>query len=194
MKFDLQLRNLQTGDRSTKTFETVDEAKAWLTERPKFIEVLGVASHHVSREISNDLRSVVRPLDAEEELLERQLEQALQDVARERAETRKKKEMEDAERHKKEMASADPNRPMDIRYLHNRDLALVDPADDRAITDLAREAVQAWIAERNTWVEGRGQIVGDANVKVWPGDIPVDEDQERVITGTFVPVTAPAKK
>ena len=50
----------------------------------------------------------------------------------------------------------------------------------------------AWVAERNEWVEGRGQVVGEAKVTVWPGTLP-KPGADRVQGGSFIPVTAPAK-
>lgn len=192
MKIDLHVRDLQKGDRRNKAFESIEEAKAWLEDRPKFTEVLGVASHHVGGEVSDELKACLRPLDEEEKLLVRQLEQAVEDRARQRAEEMRKKELKEAEKHRAEMATADPNRAMEVRYCFNAELALADAADKRDIPPEAREAVMAWVKERNTWVESRGQVVGDAKVQVWPGPIP-EGKSERVIMGTFVPVTA-AKK
>jgi len=48
----------------------------------------------------------------------------------------------------------------------------------------------AWISGRNDWVAGRGQIVGEATVKVFPGKLPAGQD-ERVKEGRFFPCTAP---
>jgi hypothetical protein len=81
---------------------------------------------------------------------------------------------------------------MDVRYLYNAPLALTDGMDPRPISDEAREAVLAWVAERNEWVEGRGQIVGEAKVTVWPGPI-AKAGADRVQGGSFIPVTAPPK-
>ena len=45
----------------------------------------------------------------------------------------------------------------------------------------------AWIAERDTWVEGRGQRVAAASVSVWPGPVPGGSEAERIPPGgTFV--------
>jgi hypothetical protein len=189
MKFDLQLRDLKSGERSIKTFDDAEEAKSWLRERPKFTEVLGMASHHVSREVSDELKATMRPLDAEEQLLERQLEQAADDRMREAAEKRRAKEVAEAERMVAEMADADPNRPMEVRYRFDADLSSAVAGDERPITAEARAAVEAWVAERNEWVEARGQIIGEAKVQVWPGPIPEGEGDKRVISGSFVPVT-----
>ena len=193
MKLDLQIRDLQSGDRSQKVFESVEEAEAWLKDRPKFTEVLGVASHNVPREVNDALRACRRPLDEEEKLLARQLDQALDDQMREAAEARRKKEIAEAEKHRKDMASADPNRPMELRYVFNRGVANATAADPRDPTEEALAAVMAWVEERNEWVQGRGQVVGDAKLQVWPGPIPEGKGDERIISGTFIPVTAPAK-
>lgn len=192
MKLDLQIRDLKSGTRSPKTFESAEEAKKWLVDRPKYIEVLGVASHQVPPHVNNELRAAVRPLDPEEKLLERQLAAAEDAAAEQRAEERRKKELAEAERHRATLKDADPNRPMDLRYLYNRGIALVEQDDTRTISDEAKEAVSAWIAERNEWVASREQIVGDARIQVWPGPLPAGKT-ERVISGSFIPVVAPKK-
>ena len=94
--------------------------------------------------------------------------------------------------HAEAIRTADPNRPMEGHYTYNAELTPTDPADTRPISAEVKTAVLAWVAERNEWVESRNQVVGDAKVTVWPGTIP--KGQERVQRGTFVPVTAPAKK
>jgi hypothetical protein len=45
------------------------------------------------------------------------------------------------------------------------------------------------VAERNEWVAGRGQIVGEANLSVYPAKVP--DGDERVKQGKFFPCTAP---
>src|SRR5690606_14798125 len=93
-----------------------------------------------------------------------------------------------AEAQREELANADPNRPLELRYTFRGDITVTTAGDDRAITEAAREAVMAWVAERNEWVESRGQVVGDANLRVYPG--PVPEGAQRIVSGTFIPVTA----
>jgi len=83
---------------------------------------------------------------------------------------------------------------MQIRYRFNAGLSVSDPTDSRAITDEARRAATAWVEERNEWVQSRGQCVGEAALQVWPGPIPAGSRTERIITGTFIPVTAPRPK
>jgi len=192
MKIDLQTRDLKSGERAAKTFESADAAKKWLLDRPKYTEVLGLATDHIPAETSNELRAAMRPLDAEEKLLEAQLAAAEDAAAEKRAIERQKKELAEAEKQRAELKDADPNRPLDLRYLHNRGIALVEQDDTRAISDEVKEAVAAWINERNEWVASRDQIVGDARIQVWPGPLPAGKT-ERIITGSFVPVTAPKK-
>ncbi len=193
MKLDLYTRDLQTGAREQKPFESEDEALEFLQNRPKFLEVLGVATDEVPHDVNQRLRSAMRPLDEEEKLLERQLQQATDDLLRERAKERAEKEAAEAVKLHKEAADADPNRPMEVRYRYNAELASADQLDTRTISDEAREAVNAWVAERNTWVESRGQVVGEAKLTVHAGPLP-EGVSERVVMGTFVPVSAPAKK
>jgi flagellar motility protein MotE (MotC chaperone) len=192
MKLDLQVRDLKTGERAPKSFESVEEAKKWLADRPKYAEVLGVASHHIPPEVNDELRAAMRPLDAEEKILEQQLAATERADIEKRAEERRKKEQAEADKHRADMKNADPNRPLEIRYVYNRGVQAVDPEDTRAISDEVKAAIKAWVDERNEWVESRNQVVGDARITVWPGPIPAGKT-ERIITGSFVPVTAPAK-
>lgn len=192
MKLDLYTRNLQTGDREQKAFDSEEQALEFLQNRPKYTEVLGVASHNVPPELNRKLKDANKPLDPEEKLLEQQLEAAAAETDRINEAKRRQKAEQDAVKHRAAMANADPNRPMVVRFRFDQGLMLTDSADPREITDEAREAVMAWIEERNSWVEGRGQVVGEANVTVHPGPLP-DGVSERVQMGTFVPVTAPKK-
>jgi hypothetical protein len=193
MKLDLNIRDLKTGERQQKAFDSEQQALEFLRNRPKYTDVLGVASHHVPPELNKKLREAMRPLDAEEQVLERQLEAAIEQAEQQRAEQQRQRAAQEAAEHRKAMATADPNRPMTIHYRFNRELSLTDAADPRTITDEAREAVTAWVNERNGWVESRGQVVGEANVTVYPGPLP-DGVTERVQMGSFVPVTAPKKQ
>jgi hypothetical protein len=192
MKLDLYIRNLQTGKREQKVFESEQQALEFLKDRPKYSEVLGVASHDVPPELNQQLREATRPLDEEEKLLDRQRTAALEAEARKRAAKEQKRAAEAAAKHHKEIANADPNRPLEIRYRFDEELSVAEAADTRVITDEAREAVMAWIEERNSWVASRGNVVGEAKVSAYPGPLP-DGVTDRVDMGTFVPVTAPKK-
>ncbi len=188
MKLELQVRDLQTGVAAPKTFESVADAKAWLQARPKFTEVLGIASHHVSSDVSQECRACLRPLDDDEHALVRKLNEAVEAEASARAAYRAKKEEEAAAKHRDEMATADPNRPMEVRYTFRGDISPGDGTDPRIVTDEARAAVREWIDERNDWVKSRGQVVGEAKLQVYPGPVPSGKD--RVASGSFIPVTA----
>ncbi len=192
MKLDLQIRDLNSGERSPKAFDSVDAAKAWLSDRPKFTEVLGIASHHVPPEVSHELKQCSRALDEEEKLLVRELDAAAEAAMRKRVEARMKKEVAEADKQRTEMKDADPNRPLDVHYTFSTGLKSGNAMDSREITDAVREVTMAWIAERNTWVEGRNQVVGDAKLQVYPGPLP-EGVTERIVSGSFIPVSAPKK-
>jgi hypothetical protein len=191
MKLDLQIRNLKTGDAGPKTFESVDEALAWLKERPKYTDVLGIASHHVPPEISDQLKASMRPLDDEEKELDAKLGKEREKATEAAAKKRAASEAAAAARQMAAQANADPKREMDVRWNYKDGIGPGTAGDDRPVSDDVKAAVEAWVEERQTWVAGRGQIVGDARVKVWPLEIP--EGQELIISGTFIPVTAPKK-
>jgi hypothetical protein len=194
LSIQLRIRNLQTRETGVAAFETEPEAALWLKDRPRFVDVIGLAGQTaVPMEVQERLRAIMRPLDADEQIAEREYELAAEKADLERAKEARKKEAEDKEKHAAAMRTADPERLMEVRWRFDTDMHLTDPADPRTITDAAREAVHAWIAERNEWVAGRGQTVGECTVKVWPGKMPPKED-ERVKEGRFVPVSAEEAK
>ncbi len=191
MKILLRVRDLVTDE--THDIELPDEAAArmWLIARPHMKQVLGVPTEGVPVEVSHALRDVMRPLDQEEheavarhDLARRQEAERL---ALERMLEAERAEAAEAAR----LAVADPKRPMKVRWSYGAPMAVVG-ADPRPLNDVVQAAVEAWIAERNTWVEGRGQMVGEATVEVYPADVPKGEERVRE-GGRFTPVTAVPK-
>lgn len=191
MGLDLKVRNLQTGEQGTLTFDTVGAAKDWLTERPEFTEVLGVG-FGVTKEVSDELKACMRPLAGKERERLQELDAIAAEEVRKQVEAKRAEALAAAEKHRADMATADPNRLMEIRYCVDEPMALVDGTDPREITAEAREAVLEWVKERNTWVESRGQVIGIAKVQVWPGPLPAGQE-ERVAEGNFVPILAPTE-
>ena len=71
-----------------------------------------------------------------------------------------------------------------LTVAEGRGLCPVPPADKAR---LSMRSVLAWIAERDTWVEERGERVAAASVAVWPGPIPGGNASDRIPPGgTFV--------
>jgi|HubBroStandDraft_6_1064221.scaffolds.fasta_scaffold176490_3 hypothetical protein len=191
-KLMLKLRDLLKGATSVREFDDEAAALAYLRERPKFTDVLGVVFEGLTPEQNARLKAAVRPLDDEERTAEHKLAEAADQLA-EVARAKRQKE-EDAARaaHREAMKNADPNRPIEVRYNYDSGLAMVDPEDTRSITDEARAAALAWVAERNEWVESRNQVVGEAKMSIWPGPLP-KPGADRVQNGSFIPVTAAPK-
>lgn len=190
-KLDLRVCDLHTGDTSAVSFAGEAEAAEWLRARPKFTEVLGVLTVGLPAEVDARLRAELRPLDAEESELREQLDAAIAGAARARQAAEQARLLATESAHRETMRTADPSRPMELHWTFTDGLSAQDPSDPRPISDEVRAAVLAWVRERDEWVESRGQVVGDAKITVWPGAVP--EGQERVKSGTFIPVTAPAK-
>lgn len=190
---DLRVRDLTTGVSSLKSFDSEASAIAWLAARPRLVDVLGVATPGIAPELDARLRAALRPLDADEKAHEAKLDAAVAAVARERQEEEQKRARAAEDAHRAAMRTADPNRLLEVHFTYDKGLEKTDPSDPREISDEVREAVLAWVRERDGWVESRGQVVGDAKVAVWPGPLPKGEE-ERVKRGTFIPVTGPAKK
>jgi len=191
MKVDLQTRDLKTGNTSPMTFESVEEALTWLKVRPKYVDVLGIASHHVPPDVSDQLKAAMRPLDDEEKSLDEKHRKAREGAAEKAAKARAAAEAAAAQKQLADAAKADPNRPLDVRWHHRDGLMVANAADKREISDEVRVAVEAWVAERGTWVASRQQVVGDARLQVWPSEIPEDQGDERILSGSFIPIAAP---
>ncbi len=176
-KIEFNIRDLKTGDVVCAEFPDLAAAQSWLVERPAFMQVLRLVTT-VAPQTEAQLREAMRPLDDEERALMIEAEQA---ALADRAEALAR--LQEA----KDTAPKDPNRPMELRWALSTGLSMNDASDDREITDVARTAVLAWIAERDTWVEDRGQRVAAASVSVWPGPIPGGNEAERIPPGgTFV--------
>lgn len=189
MKVLLRIRDLRTGIVDDQELATIDAARAWLVARPRFDHVLGVPTEGIPNEVNQELKKLCRPLDEEELAALEKLDAAEAAAkAKKRAEREAEKAREQAQL-AAELATADPKRPLRVKWTY--DGGFENGEDDREITDAAKEAVLAWVRERDEWVEGRGQIVGTANVLAYPAEVPAGED--RVLRGgTFIPVTKPA--
>jgi hypothetical protein len=187
MKVTLRLRDLKNGEGKHLELDDLDAAAAWLKGRPPFVDVLGVVFEGLTHEDNDRLKAAMRPLDAEELAAER-LVNAQEAKLRSEKAAREQQELEaQTARDREEAKTADPNRPMEVAFHYKEGLRAAEALDDREISTEARDAVMAWVAERNEWVEGRGQMIGEAKVRVWPGPVPGGAD--RVLGGTFVPVT-----
>jgi len=191
-KITLKLQKLTDGDTTYQEFDDEAATVAYLRARPRFVDVLGVVFEGLSPEQNTRLKEAKRPLDPDEVAAEERVAAAAEKAAELAHAQREKDALAARAAHREALKNADPNRPMEVRYLYNVGLALTDQEDPRPISDEARAAVQAWVAERNEWVESRGQIVGEAKVTVWPGPLP-KPGADRVQGGTFIPVTGPAK-
>jgi hypothetical protein len=190
-KITLKLQDLHKGETSLREFESEDAAVAFLHERPRFTDVLGVVFEGLSSEQNARLKAAMRPLDVEERAAEAKLAEAATKAAEIAAVARRLEEEAAHAAHRAAMKNADPNRTMELRYHYAGGVSVIDQADTREINEETRAAIEAWIVERNEWVESRNQVVGEAKLSVWPGVVPKGAD--RVHAGSFIPVTAPAK-
>jgi len=179
-KIEFNIRDLKTGEVVCAEFPDLATAQTWLEDRPAFTQVLRLVTT-LEPQTEARLREAMRPLDEQERAFMLEAEQAAE--AERMAELARLQEIKDN-------TPKDPNRPMTLRWTLSTGLTVADASDDREITDAARTAVLAWIAERDTWVEGRGQRVAAASVSVWPGPIPSGNEADRIPPGgTFVPGT-----
>lgn len=191
MKIMLKLQDLKSGDTSFREFEDEEATVAFLRERPRFTDVLGVVFEGLSREQNARLKGAMRPLDEEELACEKRLEEAREEEAEAQRAARQREDEAAAAAQRAAAKNLDPGRPMEVRYRWDSGLSLTDPNDPREIPEEVRAAVLAWVEERNEWVASRGQIVGEAKVMTRPGALKAGAD--RVLHGSFVPVSGPAK-
>lgn len=188
----LKLENMQTGEPSMQEFPDEEATIAWLEKRPHFTDVLGVVFEGLTREQNDRLKKSMRPYDDEEKAAEKALADKRRAEADAQREARAQEDAKAQAAHRDAQKNLDPNRSMEVRYRYDTGLSLVDRDDPREISEEVRAAVMAWVAERNEWVESRGQIVGEAKVTVHPGALP-KAGTDRVKHGSFVPVTGPKK-
>lgn len=188
----LKLENMNTGEPSFQEFPDEEATIAWLKERPRFTDVLGVVFEGLTKEQNNRLKAAMKPLDDEEKAAEKALAKKREEEAEAQREVRAREDAAAQAAQREAAKNLNPNRPMEVRYRYDSGLSLVDRDDPREISEEVRAAVMAWVAERNEWVESRGQIVGEAKVTVHPAALP-KPGADRVVHGSFVPVTGPKK-
>ncbi|MGH1347425.1 MAG: hypothetical protein ACRBN8_38050 [Nannocystales bacterium] len=176
-KIEFNIRDLNTGEVVCAEFPDLATAETWLVDRPAFTQVLRLVTA-LEPKTEARLREAMRPLDDQERAVMLKAESAAE--AERMAEVARLQEIQDN-------TPKDPDRPMTLQWALESGLSVSDANDDREITDAARKAVLAWIAERDTWVQDRGQRVAAASVSVWPGPIPGGKEAERIPPGgTFV--------
>jgi hypothetical protein len=184
----LKIRDIRTGAGKVAEFESVDECEAWLRARPQFVDVLG-PSHPGAIPSADEarLRQALRPFDAEEQAAQAQQDERDAEAIREVLAGEQEKMRKEIEARREANRDADPNRPMAVSWERGGSFENSDPADDREPNEVMRKAVQAWVAERDTWVHPRGQYVVSASVVVWPGELPkgVGEDERVQMGGKF---------
>lgn len=176
----LLLRDLRSGQRMTAEFETLDSCREWLMARPQFIDVLGPTNEDLTPEGDRLLRTALRPYDAaERELVDQQRQQRVEELNASKAAARSML-FKDEGAERKRIEQLHPNDPMTVIWLLGEPVRNAEPRDSRPVPKAVVDAVAEWVAERNTWVQGRGQTVCAAQVTVWPGDVPPGQDRVQV--------------
>jgi hypothetical protein len=180
-KLDLRIRNLETRELLYATFESEVDAARWLIDRPRFMQVMGVATHGLPREVYAMLKGIAKALDDDERALADAIDEGDRAAAHEAEAAARREDEAEMAAWREAQKTADPNRPMAIRWDMVDGFAHDDPSDPREIPEAARAAVLAWVRERDGWVADRGMRVGEAIVTVLPGDVP--DGEERVLAG-----------
>lgn len=188
MPVQLKIRRLESNETLIAEFESLDDAETWLKERPHKVDVLGALG--VDEAASMRLREAMRPLDADEKALVEAGEIRAAAAARVQIEAEQKAHQEEIARRREQAADADPARPMAVAWELEQGCRNADAGDPRPVPEVVVEAVEAWVAERNSWVHPRGQHIHSANVMVWPGPIPGGDEADRIHPGgQFIPVS-----
>jgi hypothetical protein len=178
--FEMKVRRMKTGETMIATLDSFEDALVFLRERPEFLEVVSVLSD-TSAADRGRLRDAMRPYTEEEQALKNEIAAKNDAAIAENMRREMSNAQRLAEKAMRDALEADPNRPMSVRWEIEEGYSHLDPNDPREITDAVKEAIQAWVAERNTWIADRGQYVGEATVNVYPMDPP--DGGERVLAG-----------
>jgi len=184
MAIELKIRDIRTGVAQVAEFESVGDAATWLRERPPFVEVLGPPRQGaIAADDEARLRDAMRPLDDEERAAQGAQDERDAAAMRQVLEAQQERTKQEMETRREAVANADPDRPIAVAFERGKGMHNADSIDERPITDVARTAVLAWVAERDSWVHSRGQYVVSAQLAVWPGPIPGGNEDERVQVG-----------
>lgn len=182
--FEIKVRNLETGEMLVATMPDAESCIEWLKERPKNVEIVSVLSETSPVE-QKRLKDAMRPYDEDELELKEEYDRKASAAAA-AAYGQELETIENAQAlSEEELEKLDPNRPLAVKYELDEGLTVVD--DNRELTDAARAACLAWVNVRNGWIEGNGQIVGEAHLEVWPNDCPDGEDKRVLEGGRFFP-------
>lgn len=171
-KVELKIRDLRNGDVMIAECGSVEDACTWLRDRPEMVEVLGVPTPYLSREDHTAMREAARPLGDDERAAARALDEADAAAERAREEELARQDAAELEAYREAQRTADPNRPMEVRWSLADGFALQDPYDPREIPEAVRDVASAWIRERDGWVADRGQVVAEALLTITPGPTP----------------------
>jgi len=177
--FEVKVRNLDTGEMLVAGMPDAETCIQWLAERPKNVEIVSVLSD-CSPADSKRMKESMRPYDEDELKLKAKFDKEAMKAAAE-AYGREMQQMEALQKESKNAGDLDPNRPLSVKYEVDEGLTVVD--DERELTEAAKKACLAWIAERNEWVADKDQIVGEAHLEVWPNEVPGDDEGARVLEG-----------
>ena len=170
----LNLRDLKSGERMLAEFTTLDACVEWLRDRPQFVDVLGPTDEHLSREVDQMLREALRPLDDEEQqLIVEGNRRRLQELTAADAQRRADAEEDAAQA----MASLGPDDIMRVVWERGQGVTNAEPLDERSVPAVVVEAVTEWVAERDSWVSGRGERLRAASLTVWPGEVPARSER-----------------
>lgn len=176
---------MHTGKTEVAELPSVEQALAWLSERPQFVQILRVRTA-VPEAVEAELRAAMRPLDAEERALMDQQDDAAEAARQE--ELRRLQSDAESEAKAVSLAAGGADREMELRWTRGEGLSKADPSDTREIPGPARRAALHWLRERDSWVHPRRQHVAAATLRVWPGSIPSGNESDRVIEGDFAPM------
>ena len=159
MSFQMQIHELLEDRKGTAEFESVDDALAWIAQRPQFVRVLGPAPDmKLDAEDEKKLRDAMRPLDAEEA---RRLDEL--DATREK---RRVEELAGLQRQATGESRATTPGLLDIVWQRGRGMRHADERNTSEIPATVRDAVLAWLRERDAWVHPRRQHLAGARVQV----------------------------
>jgi CBS domain-containing protein len=155
----LRFRKIGESQDMLAQFESLEDARTWLAERPKFVRVLRVEEPVLSTRAEAELHDAMRPLDDEELDKIGEVQRELQRLhSVELRDMQARSEREGA----RSSAPIEPSSPFLVRYDKGKPLTQARTDDSRPIPKVVQTAVEAWVAQRNEWMHPRERHVGGA--------------------------------
>ncbi|MEM6991584.1 MAG: hypothetical protein AAF721_13850 [Myxococcota bacterium] len=159
----LEIRNMETEEQGVAEFPDAEAARAWLEERPQFIEVLRTVDRDLDPKLEASLRQAMRPLDDTERARRDELDAQRDARRREKLFAMNKQALAE----ERPITGAGGDVMMVLRWERGRGLTR-DGQESSVIPDDIAGVALEWIRERDRWAHSKRQHVANATLTIVP--------------------------